>query len=230
MRFGLICFSKCFFKNVIILFIYSFEIKRDLRSEIQNSIAYRYKDPKISIIIDNSFYDSNPSYNETSNSMISVLNATESTTAPCMSNAKKTQKKKNKSKPKVNLNDNLNAITVENSNSIISQMSISNLSIANDISSYDEPLVRVTHIKSPENFYIQNEKDIESIRQLSHTYLTNNSADRIPKLISVGYYYMAYHVTDKQWYRGMLKKILSKELYKIFLVDFGINMEVTKDK
>lgn len=91
-------------------------------------------------------------------------------------------------------------------------------------------LVHITNIKSPENFYIQNINDIQPIRQLSHTYLLNAIANNIPKIIEEGYYYMAYHVTDKQWYRGMLKKILPNDLYKIFLVDFGISMEVSKDK
>ena len=176
-------------------------------------------------MIDNSFYDSQPSYNDTTNSMASALNASENTTAPFTPAGKTKLKKNKKSKPKVNLNENLNTIAVAKPNN-----AISSLTMAKDVNGQQELLVHVTQIKSPENFYIQNDKDMQAIRQLSHTYLKNDISNRIPKSISIGYYYMAYHVNDKQWYRGMLKKILPNELYKIFLVDFGINMQISKDK
>ena len=177
-------------------------------------------------MIDNSFYESQPSYNDTTNSMASALNASENSAALFTPAGKTKMKKNKKSKPKskVNLNVNLDTIAVDKSNNTIS------LTISNDDKCQHEPLVHVTQIKSPENFYIQNDKDMQTIRQLSHTYLSNDISNRIPKSISIGYYYMAYHVNDKQWYRGMLKKILPNDLYKIFLVDFGINMQISKDK
>lgn len=204
-------------KNVLLYFcnfLYSFEIKHDIRTDIHNYIAYNYKDPKILIKIDASFYDSNPSMiDTTSTSMPSTLNITHNKSE---SPKPKTNKKNKRNKP----NKNVNAI--EN-------IPMANIQATN--STYDGGnLVSVTNITSPENFYIQNVKDIQTIRNLSHTYLCNAIANNIPKIIAEGYYYMAYCANDKQWYRGMLKKILPNDLYKIFLVDFGLSLDVSKDK
>ncbi|XP_061400447.1 uncharacterized protein LOC133336171, partial [Musca vetustissima] len=94
----------------------------------------------------------------------------------------------------------------------------------------DENLVRVTHVETPDNFYIQKVSDIEMIRQLSQAYLDGEQTVCIPKDLTIGYYYMVYHSTDKQWYRGMLKKILPNDVYRIFLIDFGLNLETSPDK
>ncbi|XP_046805839.1 RING finger protein 17 isoform X1 [Lucilia cuprina] len=191
-----------------------FEIKHDIRPAIHNSIEYNYKDPKILIKIDTSFYDSNPStINTTATSVPSTINITHNSS---VSPKPKTNKKNNK-KNKKNLNSN-------------NDISMTNRAIVPNSNQDTGNLVHITNIKSPENFYIQNVNDIQPIRKLSHTYLLNAIANNIPKIIAEGYYYMAYHITDKQWYRGMLKKILPNDLYKIFLVDFGVSMEVSKDK
>ncbi|XP_037806449.1 RING finger protein 17 isoform X1 [Lucilia sericata] len=193
-----------------------FEIKHDIRPAIHNSIEYNYKDPKILIKIDTSFYDSNPStVNTTATSVPSTINITQNSSVSPKPKTNKKNNKKNKKNKNINSNNDIsmaNRATVSNSNQDASN------------------LVHITNIKSPENFYIQNVNDIQPIRKLSHTYLLNAIANNIPKIIAEGYYYMAYHITDKQWYRGMLKKTLPNDLYKIFLVDFGVSMEVSKDK
>ncbi|KAM7362412.1 tudor domain-containing protein qin isoform 2-T4 [Cochliomyia hominivorax] len=194
-----------------------FEVKDDIKSDIQNSINYQYKDPKLLIKIDTSFYDSNPSTIDTTTTSIpSTLNVTlNNCKSPKPKNNKKNKHKKNKPKEDICMTNITKTLPPP-------PLSSNHEGVGN--------LVHVTYIKSPENFYIQNVNDIQSIRKLSHTYLLNAIANNIPKIIAEGYYYMAYHVTDKQWYRGILNKILPNDLYKIFFVDFGICMEVSKDK
>ncbi|XP_065371738.1 uncharacterized protein qin isoform X2 [Calliphora vicina] len=193
-----------------------FEIKHDLRQDIHNAIEYNYKDPKILIKIDRSFYDSNPSIADST--PISMPSSTLNITLnKSVSPKPKTNKKNKKKTNSRNLNQN-------------NDISMTNNAAAPDPNHDGANLVHITNIKSPESFYIQNVNEIHTIRKLSHTYLLNAIANNIPKIIAEGYYYMAYHVTEKQWYRGMLKKILPNDLYKIFLMDFGISMEVSKDK
>lgn len=95
----------------------------------------------------------------------------------------------------------------------------------------DTNLVRITNIKSPENFYVQNVNSIEMIRKLSLAYLRNEvEVPEVPLSISQGCYYMTYHVIDKQWYRGVIEKVLPNDLFKVFLIDFGLTTEVSKEK
>lgn len=104
------------------------------------------------------------------------------------------------------------------------------MTITPETSENEENLVRVSHVKSPEHFYIQKVSDIQKLRELSNTYLDYAQGNRMTRILSEGYYYMTYHAKDKQWYRSILKKILPNDVYKMFLVDYGMHLETTKDK
>ncbi|XP_059217931.1 uncharacterized protein LOC106084621 isoform X3 [Stomoxys calcitrans] len=87
---------------------------------------------------------------------------------------------------------------------------------------------RVAYVKTPEYFFICKPGDLANIRKLSDEYLDHRLGSI--QNITVGQYYMAYNERDKIWYRSVLKKILSNELYKVFLLDLGNFLEVSSDK
>ncbi|XP_075147312.1 tudor domain-containing protein qin isoform X2 [Haematobia irritans] len=113
---------------------------------------------------------------------------------------------------------------IENLNSTTDSLT----SLEKDMSSQSEnDLYVVTHVKSPDHFYIQKHSNLDKIRKLSDEHRDCGYGDRIPKNITVGCYYMAYHKNDKQWYRGVLKKFLPNDVYKVFLMDIGNNVEIS---
>lgn len=215
------------------LIFYRFEGKPNTRLEIGKFIKYRYNDPHLAILVRSMNDDSNQSMMDTT-TLHSSLNISFDTTISNkiippeeeqLQNSENQQKnKKHKKKTQKKKNSGVqNQSTELPASSELSEKSTS-------VNVPDENLVRITHVKSPDHFYIQKVIDLQHIRQLSHSYLDYRSDDHIPRQIGVGDYYMVYHTTDKQWYRSLVKKILPNELYRVFLVDFGMNLDISKDK
>lgn len=94
----------------------------------------------------------------------------------------------------------------------------------------DKELVRISYVKSPEQFFVQTTNAIHQITELSNKYVNFMQNDIIPKVITEGQCYMTYHNDDKQWYRGVVKRTLTNDLYKVFLVDIGMQIEVPKTR
>lgn len=150
-----------------------------------------------------------------------------------------TSKKKNKNRKKNTMIKSWNSSSLSDctdslredsgsGTSIIDEVKIAPFVAENSMEHYI--YVRLTHVQSPDHFYVQNINESQKIRELSHAYLNYVFTENVPKTIKEGYLYMAYNQKDKQWYRGILKKIFPNDVYKLFLVDYGMHLNVPKER
>ncbi|XP_049303754.1 RING finger protein 17 [Bactrocera dorsalis] len=193
-----------------------FEVKQDLRKDFSQCYAYQYVDPKITVRLQPIYGDMKHSFSDRKSDSSDQMDV------DCYiekHKRKNNERNKKKKQEKLRYDGNEDA-----SNSRTSDVESQGHLLR------DKELVRISYVKSPEHFYVQTKNAIHQIRELSNKYVNFMQTDIIPKVITEGQYYMAYHNDDKQWYRGMVKKILTNDLYKVFLVDIGMQIEVPKGR
>ncbi|XP_011192640.2 uncharacterized protein LOC105218629 [Zeugodacus cucurbitae] len=192
-----------------------FEVKHDMRKDFAQFFAYRYVDPKIDIRLQSIYSDLNRTFPEAKSDSSDQMDV------DCyIEKHKRKNNERNKKKKQQTLRRN---DTESGSNSKTSDTSQSQEHLLRD-----KELVRISYAKSPEHFYVQTKSAIHQIRELSNMYVNFMQNDIIPKVITEGQCYMTYHSDDKQWYRGVVKRALTNDLYKVFLVDIGMQIEVPK--
>ncbi|XP_058982568.1 uncharacterized protein LOC101894940 isoform X2 [Musca domestica] len=205
---------------------FNFQVKATEFPDLDKYIKYSFVGPKIKIKIRCAQDDSNMSTPVSSNINSSTSASFDISTTHQNIPQPRPQSKISKEKRKQLKNNSKQACNVV----AIASARSSPMSVESSSSIADENLVHISYVKSPGHFYIQRVSDIEKIRQLSQAYVDGGQTINIPKDMTIGYYYMAYNSADKQWYRGMLKKILPEDEYKVFLVDYGMDLTIPADK
>nr|XP_036213768.1 uncharacterized protein LOC106620044 [Bactrocera oleae] len=192
-----------------------FEIKQDLRKDFSQFFTYQYIDPTITVRLQ-PIYGDNHSFPDRKSDSSDQMDVDCYVEKHKRKNNERNKKQKQKT---LRRNDN-----EDGSNNKMSDTESQGHLLR------DKELVRISYVKSPEHFFVQTKTAISQIRELSNKYVNFMQTDLIPKVITEGQYYMTYHSDDKQWYRGMVKKNLTKDLYKVFLIDIGMQIEVPKTR
>uniref|UniRef100_A0A1A9ZEA0 Tudor domain-containing protein n=1 Tax=Glossina pallidipes TaxID=7398 RepID=A0A1A9ZEA0_GLOPL len=210
---------------------FRFNIKKSTFEDLQQYYNYSYADPKISIKLG--------VFREDTNSILkSSMLFDKSAIAQYSQKDCTTSKKKNKNRKRNIMIKSSNSNSLSDSTDSLREDSGSGTSIIDEVkiapfvagnSMEHHIYVRLTHVQSPDHFYVQNINESQKIRELSHAYLNYVFTENVPKTIKEGYLYMAYNQKDKQWYRGILKKIFPNDVYKLFLVDYGMHLNVPKE-
>ncbi|XP_073813354.1 tudor domain-containing protein qin isoform X2 [Musca autumnalis] len=210
---------------------FNFEVQMNDNPDLEEYIKYSFDGPNLTIDIrtfkDYSNFSLLHSLNFNSSSSISCDNSINDKNTQRRNQREIQKQKKNGSNKGLKKKPDHAIEAFDNASVRSSPMSVDNNA---SCSVTNENLVRVSHVNSPEHFYIQRVSDVEKIRELSQAYVDMGQAANIPKNITVGYYYMFYHSADKQWYRSKLKNILSKDEYNVFLVDLGMEFKTKPDK
>uniref|UniRef100_A0A1A9V5Z9 Tudor domain-containing protein n=1 Tax=Glossina austeni TaxID=7395 RepID=A0A1A9V5Z9_GLOAU len=211
---------------------FRFDVKKNTFEDMQKYYNYSYTDPKISIKLG--------AFREDTNSTLkSSMLFDKSVIAQYSQKDCTTSKRKNKNRKRNIMTRTSNNNSISDSTDSLKEGSGSGISIIDEVKIApivaEHPMehhiyVRLTHIQSPDRFYVQNINESQKIRELSHAYLNYVFTENVPKTIKEGYLYMAYNQKDKQWYRGILKKIFPNDVYKLFLVDYGMHLNVPKER
>lgn len=157
-------------------------------------------------------------------------------------NNKKTQNNQHKQQYKQNLKNNyVPTVMLRSTQNTISmstnsshQVSLHQNSQRQHCSADNKPnyfKAKITYVKNPQYFYVQREDALRDLSEMSKRYIkmASQGVNCVPRSIELGICYMAYHAKDKMWYRGLVQKILPADVYKIFLVDVGMHMEVKRE-
>ncbi|XP_054728957.1 uncharacterized protein LOC129237971 [Anastrepha obliqua] len=196
---------------------FTFEVKHDMRKDFSQFFSLNYVDPKISLRFTPVYSDLNQTFGEVRSDTSDEMDVDRYTEKHKRKNNEKNKKKRQAQRQ----NDNEDDVS-NNDNTSDTETQVPVLR--------DKGLVRISYVKSPEHFYVQTKNAIRQIRELSNKYVNFMQTDVIPKVIAEGQCYMTYHADDNQWYRAMVKKTLSQDLYKVFLVDFGLHVEMPKER
>ncbi|XP_017484625.1 PREDICTED: uncharacterized protein LOC108373273, partial [Rhagoletis zephyria] len=191
-----------------------FEVKYDFRKDFSKSFIYDYNDPQLKIRLASVYSDLNQTFRDIKSDSSDEMDV------DCYIEKHKRKNNERNKKKKLALRRNDNEDEGSNTSDTEAKLPLLR----------DKELVRISHVKSPEHFFVQTKNAISVIRELSNKYVNFMQTDVIPKLIAEGQCYMIYHADDKQWYRAMVKKALSQDLYRVFLVDIGFHVEMPKDR
>ncbi|KAL9891373.1 uncharacterized protein LOC119635076 isoform X2 [Glossina fuscipes] len=219
---------------------FRFDIKKTTFEDLQQYYNYSYTDPKISIKLGvfredtNSILKSSMLFDKNVIAQYSQKDCTTTATTTTTTTTKKKNKNHKRNKQMKSSNSN----SISDSTDSLREDSGSGTSILDDVkiasfvaeNSMEHHInVRLTHIQSPNHFYIQDINESQKIRELSEAF-SLLFPKNVPKTIKEGNLYMAYNQKDKQWYRGILKKIFPNDIYRLFLVDYGMHLNVPKER
>ncbi|CAD7083804.1 unnamed protein product [Hermetia illucens] len=90
--------------------------------------------------------------------------------------------------------------------------------------------VHVSHIKNPENFYVQVQKFLTIENSLDKCITEEAEFAPSPDYIDSGEIYLVFNGANQTWYRGEVLNGSPSEFYKVFLVDFGNSIQVPKQR